>query len=368
LGGALNIAALERACADFGAPKAPPRIPRRGKRIAVVGGGLSGITVAFDLTRKGYSVTLFEATDRLGGSLWETDEATLPRDLLTAELAAALQGVDVRLNDPVDAGRLAALRADFDAVYLGVGKLQKPDFSHDANRETLAKNPVFLLELAQSTDPTTFATPQADADVGGIFAGGRALFHRRDAENAESLVTPNSQLLTRNSQLATPFILSVSTGRRAALSIDRFLQNASLTASRENEGAYTTRLYVNLENVAPAPLIPMATPEQGYTRAEAVQEAARCLQCECMECVKVCAYLEHYGGYPKQYIRQIYNNLSIVMGERALQHAHQLVQPVRLVRRGLPRRTGYGDRLPRSAPDDGGAKADAALGARVRAA
>jgi len=35
-----------------------------------------------------------------------------------------------------------------------------------------------------------------------------------------------------------------------------------------------------------------------------------------MQCVKVCAYLEHYGSYPKQYVRQIYNNLSIVMGER----------------------------------------------------
>jgi len=100
------------------------------------------------------------------------------------------------------------------------------------------------------------------------------------------------------------------------LSIDRFLQKASLTASRENEGAYTTRLYVNLENIAPAPLIPMTTPEQGYTREETAAEAARCLQCECMECVKVCAYLEHYGSYPKQYVRQIYNNLSIVMGER----------------------------------------------------
>ncbi len=291
LGGALTIAALERACADFGTRKIPPRIPQRGKRVAVIGGGLSGITAAFDLTRKGYGVTLFEATNRVGGSLWETDEATLPRDLLTAELDAALQGRDVRLNDPVDADRLTALRADFDAVYLGVGT---------------GPNAAFALELAQSADPTTFATAQD-----GIFAGGRAL-HRRNAKDAESLHNPP----TPYSLLPTPFITSISTGRRAALSIDRFLQKASLTASRENEGAYTTRLYVNLEGVAPVLHIPMTSPEQGYTREEAAAEAARCLQCECMECVKVCAYLEHYGSYPKQYVRQIYNNLSIVMGER----------------------------------------------------
>ncbi|MBN2001954.1 MAG: 4Fe-4S dicluster domain-containing protein [Anaerolineae bacterium] len=288
LGGALAIAALERACAGFGAPKPPGPVFRRGKRVAVVGGGLSGITAAFDLTRKGYAVTLFEATERAGGRLWETDEAVLPRDLLAAELESALQGVEVRLNAPVNADALAALRADFDAVYLGVGT---------------GPSAAFAAKLAQSADPTTFTAAQD-----GLFAGGRAI-HHGGAENTEIFDL-------RLSTFDFPFILSVSTGRRAALSIDRYLQKASLTASRENEGAYMTRLHVNLAGVAPAPLVPMATPEQGYTRAEAVAEAARCLQCECMECVKVCAYLEHYGSYPKQYLRQIYNNLSIVMGER----------------------------------------------------
>ena len=40
------------------------------------------------------------------------------------------------------------------------------------------------------------------------------------------------------------------------------------------------------------------------------------MQCECMECVKVCAYLEKFGAYPKRYAREIYNNASIVMGPR----------------------------------------------------
>lgn len=45
VGDALNIAALERACAEYGTLSGPVRrIPRCGKRIAVVGGGLSGVT------------------------------------------------------------------------------------------------------------------------------------------------------------------------------------------------------------------------------------------------------------------------------------------------------------------------------------
>jgi glutamate synthase (NADPH/NADH) small chain len=274
VGDALNVAALERACAEYGTLSGPVRrVPRRGKRIAVIGGGLSGITVAFDLARKGHSVTLFEATERLGGALWDTPETVLPRDVLAAELDRAVsEGIEVQFDTPVTAESLAALRADCDAVYLGVGH---------------GPRAAFASELLAAVDPVTFTTPRD-----GVFAAGRAIAER----------------LT--------FIESVSTGRRAATSIDRYLQNVSLTAARENEGPYTTRLYTNLEGVAPAPAIQPATPEQGCSRAEAVQEARRCLQCECMECVKVCAYLAHYGSYPKQYVRQIYNNLSIVMGTR----------------------------------------------------
>ena len=60
----------------------------------------------------------------------------------------------------------------------------------------------------------------------------------------------------------------------------------------------------------------MPNPDAGYTRDEAVAEAGRCIQCECMECVKTCEYLRAYGRYPRRYLREIYNNLSIVKGER----------------------------------------------------
>ena len=55
---------------------------------------------------------------------------------------------------------------------------------------------------------------------------------------------------------------------------------------------------------------------RGYSRDEAIAEAARCFPCRCMECVKACEYLKAYGSYPKRYVRDIYNNLGIVLGNR----------------------------------------------------
>jgi Fe-S oxidoreductase len=117
-------------------------------------------------------------------------------------------------------------------------------------------------------------------------------------------------------------IVSISHGKRAAISIDRFLQKVSLTASREREGAYETRLFTSTKGAEPLPRVAVAQGTAGYTADEAQAEARRCFQCECMECVKVCDFLAHYKGYPKKFIRQIYNNLSIVMGQR---HGNQLI-------------------------------------------
>ncbi|HTY98896.1 MAG TPA: (Fe-S)-binding protein, partial [Rhodocyclaceae bacterium] len=109
---------------------------------------------------------------------------------------------------------------------------------------------------------------------------------------------------------------SLQDGRYAALSMERLLQGASLTANRDNQGRQPTRLYVNVARHAPLPAVQPADPAQGYTTAEAQAEAARCFPCHCLECVQVCPYLEHYGAYPKRYIREIYNNETIVMGVR----------------------------------------------------
>jgi glutamate synthase (NADPH/NADH) small chain len=283
-GDAINIRALERVCAELGGSRDKPRIlPKRDGRVVVVGAGLSGLTAAFDLARKGYAVTVYEARDRIGGSLWEFPESTLPRRILRDELAIVESvGATIHLNAMLPAGELAALRSDRDAVCIAVGSQPGVSFCLMLNADGCI-----------AVDSLSFAT-----SMDGVFAAGGIL-----------------RSSMRSTVERSP-VRAISEGRRAAISIDRYLQNVSLTASRSNEGGHVTRLYTNMAGIPELRTVPAADPDAGYTRDEAAAEAKRCIQCECMECVKTCEYLRAYGRYPRKYLREIYNNLSIVKGER----------------------------------------------------
>ena len=102
-----------------------PAIEERAEKVAVVGSGPAGLTVAHDLRLKGYQVTLFEAQARLGGMLrLGIPDYRLPADILDREIGRILRmGVEartgVRLGQDVT---LDALKAQgFAAVFLGIG-------------------------------------------------------------------------------------------------------------------------------------------------------------------------------------------------------------------------------------------------------
>ena len=88
VGDPIQIGALERACVTSTEQEQRVQpLPGREKKVAVVGSGLSSLTAAHDLARKGYPVTLFEPTDQLGGRLLEIHEALLPRQVIQGEIA-----------------------------------------------------------------------------------------------------------------------------------------------------------------------------------------------------------------------------------------------------------------------------------------
>lgn len=126
LGGPVQIGRLQRYATDHAMNRGlrffqPGR--DTGKTVAIVGSGPAGLSCAHELRKMGHAVTLFEARDVPGG----LNTLGIAAYKITTEFALSEvepvrhMGVDIRLNSPVDAAKLAGLRASYDAVFLGVG-------------------------------------------------------------------------------------------------------------------------------------------------------------------------------------------------------------------------------------------------------
>ncbi len=125
-GGALAVHSIERYLGDLALrlPDEEPVKKKRGKRVAVVGSGPAGLSCAYHLARRGFSVTVFDREPEPGGVL-RTGIPTyrLPKDVLAQEIEKIVsQGVELRMG--VDIGKALSfedLRNGYQAVYVAVG-------------------------------------------------------------------------------------------------------------------------------------------------------------------------------------------------------------------------------------------------------
>ncbi len=122
------IGRLERFVADWEAAQGtlpvPPLPPPTGKKVAVVGSGPAGITVAADLAKMGHEVTIFEALHEPGGVLiYGIPEFRLPKEIVRREVDY-VRRLGVKIVTDFVVGRTATLEEllqEFDAVFLGTG-------------------------------------------------------------------------------------------------------------------------------------------------------------------------------------------------------------------------------------------------------
>lgn len=122
------IGRLERFIADWeakqGTMEIPKKLPPTGKKVAVVGSGPAGLTVAGDLLKLGHEVTIFEALHKPGGVLiYGIPEFRLPKAIVMREVdfvckmgAKLVTSFVVGMTKTVD-----ELLQEFDAVFIGTG-------------------------------------------------------------------------------------------------------------------------------------------------------------------------------------------------------------------------------------------------------
>ena len=96
-----------------------------GQRVAIIGGGPAGLAAAYQLRRKGYACTIFEANEGLGGMFrYGIPGYRVPRDKLAAEIQRILDlgEIEVRYRTKVGVDiQLADLEQEFDAILWAIG-------------------------------------------------------------------------------------------------------------------------------------------------------------------------------------------------------------------------------------------------------
>lgn len=121
----INIRGMKRyAVEQAGHVPVDASAPSTGKRVAIVGGGPSGLSAAYYLSLMGHDVEIFEQRNKLGGMLrYGIPNYRLPRALLDEEIEVILSTGPI-VHTGVSVGKdisVVALKEKFDAVYLAIG-------------------------------------------------------------------------------------------------------------------------------------------------------------------------------------------------------------------------------------------------------
>ncbi|MDH5739115.1 MAG: NAD(P)-binding protein [Nitrospira sp.] len=122
---AVSIRAVERFLGDLAIREGwrVPCAPSMGKKVLIVGAGPSGLSAAYHLTRMGHAVTIYEASDKVGGMMrYGIPSYRLPREVVDGEVGRMeAMGVTIRLNTKVEDLDATITEDGFHATFLAVG-------------------------------------------------------------------------------------------------------------------------------------------------------------------------------------------------------------------------------------------------------
>lgn len=157
----INIRGLKKYAVDQAAAdtvETPGANDKTGRKIAIVGGGPSGMTAAYFLALMGHEVVIYEEHEKLGGMLrYGIPEYRLPKARLDEDINAILKAGDIKVNLNTKIGRdisFKELKEKYDAVYIGIGaQLGNRMPMENADAKNVIPAADFLLEVANGNAP-----------------------------------------------------------------------------------------------------------------------------------------------------------------------------------------------------------------------
>ena len=174
LDSSVNIRGLKRYAVDnAGVVPAPVCGPSTGKRVAIVGGGPSGLSAAYYLQLMGHSCTVFELRPKLGGMLrYGIPNYRFPRERLQEDIDCILStGVEIKYNTKIgESLTIDDLRRQYDAVYVSIGAQSDKKVGIEGEKSKNVYSAVDLLGSIGSDNPPDFTGKRVVVIGGGNVA------------------------------------------------------------------------------------------------------------------------------------------------------------------------------------------------------
>lgn len=167
---AVNIRGLKRFAVDnAGVVPAPPCAAATGKRVAIVGGGPSGLSAAYFLSLMGHKCVVYEMKSKLGGMLrYGIPNYRFPRERLQEDIDCVLStGVEAKYNTKIGENfSIKDLRDQYDAVYIAIGAHNDKKIGIEGEDSNNVMSAVELLDNIGNDNVPDF-TGKTVAVVGG---------------------------------------------------------------------------------------------------------------------------------------------------------------------------------------------------------
>ncbi len=240
----VQLSLLEKTCVAKATKKTPTdyNVPLKNRRIAIIGGGISGLACALRLTQKNYNVTIYEKSEKLGGKLWDL----LPPELFLDDIKRQFQFEIYTLKFNKEVKTIDEIRGEgFEAIYIATGQGGNDFGLLDGQGEYC----------------------RLDGNI-AIFAGGSLIGKEAIPAMADGL------------NMAWAMEIFLKTGK---LEYPAPLPPCKAVADQDQ--------LVKKEAIIPT--------EQGiFSDEEAILEAERCIRCQCSDCMKYCDVCAYHNKWP----------------------------------------------------------------------
>ncbi|NLW79020.1 MAG: NAD(P)-binding protein [Ruminococcaceae bacterium] len=257
---AIHLRDLEKSMTDqmTKRPATNYYVPERAGKALVVGGGMAGLACAVKLAQNGFSTTVVEKNDRLGGRLLGFDENVLPRAVLDKELerVTGIPNLEIILGTEVtDLGAF-----EYDALLIATGE----------------------------NGPRFGCQPGAGA---GAHAGGGVFM-------AGTLLHPQQSPLD-----------SIREGVSLYYALEGYLKIQYVDENPPEADAGTCEFHKDTAGIEPQ-MPPTPADPESWSKDEAKAEALRCLRCSCQNCTDASDMLCFFKKAPQKTLRDIASTLN----------------------------------------------------------